>query len=87
MTEQQQHLANLLEQRDTLTEELGKLQNAAAGRRELVLKVQGAIEYLQQTGVTLPEPEPEAEVAETEVVEEELPTSKKKALDSDRDAL
>ena len=79
MTEQQQHLANLLEQRDTLTEELGKLQNAAAGRRELVLKVQGAIEYLQQTGVTLPEPEPEAEVAETEVVEEELPTSKKKA--------
>ena len=79
MTEQQQHLANLLEQRDTLTEELGKLQNAAAGRRELVLKVQGAIEYLQQTGVTLPEPEPEAEAAETEVVEEELPTSKKKA--------
>ena len=81
MTEQQQHLANLLEQRDTLTEELGKIQNAAAGRRELVLKVQGAIEYLQQTGVTLPEPEAqeEAEVAETEVVEEELPTSKKKA--------
>lgn len=81
MTEQQQHLANLLEQRDTLNEELGKLQNAAAGRRELFLKVQGAIEYLQQTGVTLPEPEPEegAEVAETEVVEEELPTSKKKA--------
>ena len=81
MTEQQQHLANLLEQRDTLNEELGKLQNAAAGRRELFLKVQGAIEYLQQTGVTLPEPEPEeeAEVAEPEVVEEELPTSKKKA--------
>jgi hypothetical protein len=81
MTEQQQHLANLLEQRDTLNEELGKLQNAAAGRKELFLKVQGAIEYLQQTGVTLPEPEPEeeAEVAETEVVEEELPTSKKKA--------
>jgi len=82
MTEQQQHLANLLEQRDTLNEELGKLQNAAAGRRELFLKVQGAIEYLQQTGVTLPEPEPEeesSELAETEVVEEELPTSKKKA--------
>ena len=82
MTEQQQHLANLLEQRDKLNEELGKLQNAAAGRRELFLKVQGAIEYLGQTGVTLPEPEPEeaeAEVAETEVVEEELPTSKKKA--------
>jgi|TARA_B100001939_G_scaffold330265_1_gene327255 hypothetical protein len=82
MTEQQQHLANLLEQRDKLNEELGKLQNAATGRRELFLKVQGAIEYLTQTGVELPEPEPEeesAELAETEVVEEELPTSKKKA--------
>jgi len=82
MTEQQQHLANLLEQRDKLNEELGKLQNTATGKRELFLKVQGAIEYLAQTGVTLPEPEPEeesAELAETEVVEEELPTSKKKA--------
>ena len=49
MTEQQQHLANLLEQRDTLNEELGKLQNAAAGRRELFLKVQGAIESVSYT--------------------------------------
>ena len=50
MTEQQQHLANLLQQR-------ADLDNAIAKNRELFWKVQGAIEYLQQTGVTLPEPE------------------------------
>ena len=50
MTEQQQHLTNLLQQR-------ADLDNAIAKNRELFWKVQGAIEYLQQTGVTLPEPE------------------------------
>ena len=72
MTEQQQHLANLVEQRDALRSDLEKLQETTGNRRELFFKVQGAIEYLVQTGVELPEaePEPEAEVAETEVVEE-----------------
>ena len=74
MTEQQQHLANLLEQRDALRSDLEKLQETTGNRRELFFKVQGAIEYLTQIGVELPEPE--AEVAETEVVEE--PASKKK---------
>ena len=71
MTEQQQHLANLVEQRDALRSDLEKLQETTGNRRELFFKVQGAIEYLTQTGVELPqeEPEPEAEVAETEVVE------------------
>ena len=63
MTEQQEHLKNLLEQRDKLDRQISQ-------NRELFWKVQGAIEYLVQTGVTLPEPEPEAE-AEGEVVEEE----------------
>ena len=67
MTEQQEHLANLLQQRTTLQGELEQLQNAAGSKRELYWKVQGAIEYLAQTGVTLPEPE-ETETAETEVV-------------------
>ena len=67
MTEQQEHLANLLQQRTTLQGELEQLQNAAGSKRELYWKVQGAIEYLAQTGVTLPEPE-EPETAETEVV-------------------
>ena len=61
LTEQQTHLKNLLEQRKDLESALTK-------NRELYLKVQGAIEYLTQTGVTLPEPEPE--VAEEEVAEE-----------------
>tara|TARA_B100002019_G_scaffold225796_1_gene198816 strand:- start:349 stop:567 length:219 start_codon:yes stop_codon:yes gene_type:complete len=67
MTEQQEHLANLLQQKTTLQGELEQLQNAAGSKRELYWKVQGAIEYLAQVGVTLPEPE-ETETAETEVV-------------------
>ena len=77
MTEQQQHLANLLEQRDALRSDLEKLQETTGNRRELFFKVQGAIEYLTQIGVELPEPEPEAEVAETEVAEEPAPKKKK----------
>ena len=60
MTEQQTHLQNLIQQRDELESSLTK-------NRELFWKVQGAIEYLSQTGVTLPEPEPKTE---TETVEE-----------------
>ena len=78
MTEQQQHLANLLEQRKVLRNDLEKLQESITGRRELYFKVEGAIEYLTQTGVQLPEPEAEAEVAETEVVEESTPKKGKK---------
>jgi hypothetical protein len=54
MTEQQQHLANLLQQRAQLDAEISK-------NRELFWKVQGAIEYLQQIGVTLSESETSAE--------------------------
>ena len=81
MTEQQQHLANLLEQRNALKTDLVKLDETTESRRELFFRVQGAIEYLTQIGVELPEPEAEAEaeaeVAETEVVEEPAPKKKK----------
>ena len=78
MTEQQNHLASLLEQRQTLVNEINELNNQVAAKRELVLRASGAVEYLQQIGVTLPEPEPEASEAapegeapvEPEVVEE-----------------
>lgn len=69
MTEQQEHLANLLQQRTTLQGELEQLQNAAGSKRELYWKVQGAIEYLTQVGVILPEPAPE-EAVEEESAEE-----------------
>ena len=70
MSEQQSHLANLLQQRQTLIDEINDLQQQAAGKRELLLRASGAIEYLQQIGVTLPEEKPAEPVAETEVVEE-----------------
>ena len=50
MTEQQEHLSNLLKQREELARSLERT-------RETLFKVTGAIEYLAQTGVTLPEPE------------------------------
>ena len=57
MTEQQQHLMNLLQQRQSLVQEIENLNGEVTAKRELFLKVQGAIEYLQQIGVTIPEPE------------------------------
>jgi len=65
MNEQQGHLANLLEQQKTLIQEIQELDRAIVSKREMALKIQGALEYLQQVGVTLPEPEKE-EVEETE---------------------
>ena len=70
MTEQQQHLASLLEQRQTLATEISDLNAQAAAKRELALRASGAIEYLQQIGVTVPE----AEAAEGEApAEGEVP--------------
>jgi hypothetical protein len=40
------------------------LSNQLTSKRELLLKVQGAIEYLTQTGTTLPEPEETEETTE-----------------------
>lgn len=57
MIEQQEHLANLLQQRQQLSQELESLQGQATAKRELFFKVQGVIEYLTQIGVVLPEPE------------------------------
>ena len=66
MNEQQEHLSQLIEQRGTLSQQLEGIQAQTTRTRELLLKTQGAIEYLEAVGVTLPEPEvtEEAEVAE-----------------------
>ena len=77
LTDQQGHLQQVLEQQKTLVAEINELQNQVATKREMALKLQGVREYLEQTGVTLPEPEAEAEgeaaaePAATEVVEGE----------------
>ena len=68
MSEQQEHLTQLLEQQQQIIENLNALNNQASAGREALLRVQGAISYLQEIGVTLPEPEvtEEGEEAETE---------------------
>ena len=75
LTDQQGHLQQVLEQQKTLVAEINELNNTVATKREMALKLQGVREYLEQTGVTLPEPEAEgeaaAEPAATEVVEGE----------------
>lgn len=71
MTEQQQHLAQLAEQQQQLISDINALNAQLTAKRELFLKVSGAIEYLQETGVALPAPEPTEEVVEEEVSEEE----------------
>lgn len=61
--EQQQHLKELTERRNSIQKELEELQVQMTTKRELFLKLQGIIEYLTQIGVTLPE-EPVAEPVE-----------------------
>ena len=71
MTEQQNHLKSVTDQAQGLVNEINQLEGAAKAKREMLLKLQGIIEYLQQTGVELPK----EEEAETEVVTPEAETS------------
>ena len=73
-TEQQNHLKQVVDQSQTLVNEINQLEGQAKSKREMLLKLQGIVEYLQQTGVELPK---EEEEAETEVVTPEAETSDK----------
>jgi hypothetical protein len=64
MTEQQKHLSSVIEQQKTLITEMQTLDTDLTTKRELAIKLQGVIEYLNQIGVTLPEPEPKEEKQE-----------------------
>ena len=66
MNEQQEHLSQLIEQRNNLSTQLENIQGQSARTREVLLKTLGAIEHLEAVGVTLPEPEV-TEEAEAEV--------------------
>ncbi len=76
MTDQQQHLQQVLQQQTALVTEINDLNSQVEAKKQLAFKLQGVREYLEQLGVELPkEDEAEAEtaedsVAETEVVEE-----------------
>ena len=67
MTEQQQHLQSAIQQQNTLLNEIQNLQQQIDSKRQLAVKAQGIIEYLDQIGVKLPEAEevPQEEVTET----------------------
>ena len=71
LTEQQTHLQSVIDQQNTLAQEVQQLNAALDSKRSMYTKLQGVREYLEQTGVTLPEPEVEApaEAVEPEVAE------------------
>ena len=77
MTEQENHLKQVLTQQKTLVDEINALNNQITTKRELAVKLQGIAEYLDQLGVKVPEEETKEEAPEAaaEVVEE---TPKKK---------
>ena len=52
MEEQSKHLENLIKQKDSVLSEITLLDNKLSIKKELFLKVQGAIEYLTQIGVS-----------------------------------
>ena len=71
LTEQQTHLKSVIDQQNTLAQEVQQLNNALDSKRSMYTKLQGVREYLEQTGVELTKEEPEAsaEAVEPEVAE------------------
>jgi hypothetical protein len=65
-TEQQNHLKSVTEQAQNLVNEINQLEGQAKAKRDMLLKLQGIIEYLQQTGVQLPKDEEEVPVVTPE---------------------
>ena len=53
-TDQQNHLKSVTEQAQGLVNEINQLEGQAKNKRDMLLKLQGIIEYLQQTGVEMP---------------------------------
>ena len=66
LTEQQVHLQQVLEQQQQLSQEAQQLNIAVQNNNAMFTKLQGVREYLEQTGVTLPQPEAPAEEAPAE---------------------
>ena len=61
MTDQQNHLKQVLEQQKTLVAEINELNSAVESKKSMALKLQGVLEYLQQLGIELPKEEAPAE--------------------------
>ena len=71
LTEQQTHLQSVIDQQNTLAQEVQQLNAALDSKRSMYTKLQGVREYLEQTGVELPKEEASAE-APAEAVEPEV---------------
>ena len=72
LTDHQTHLKSVTEQAQGLINEIQNLETQAKNKRDMLLKLQGIIEYLQQTGVELPKEvpaPPQPPVADEESVE------------------
>ena len=80
MTDQENHLKQVLTQQKTLVDEINALNSQITSKREMAVKLQGIAEYLDQLGVKLPEEETEGEEAPEAAAEvvEETPTKKDK---------
>ena len=73
MTDQENHLKQVLTQQKALVDEINALNNQITSKREMAVKLQGIAEYLDQLGVKVTEEKEEeaaAPEAATEVVEE-----------------
>ena len=72
MTDQENHLKQVLTQQKTLVDEINALNSQITSKREMAVKLQGIAEYLDQLGVKVPKEEEETPAAEAtpEVVEE-----------------
>ena len=74
LTEQQNHLQQVVEQQKNLVAEIQSLSTQIENKRNMATKLQGIAEYLDGLGVKLPTPEEGEEegeataAAETEVV-------------------
>ena len=58
VTDHSTHLKSVTEQAQGLINEIQELETQARNKRDMLLKLQGIIEYLQQTGVEMPKEVP-----------------------------
>ena len=73
LTDQQNHLQQVVEQQKNLVAEIQALNSQVEQKRNMATKLQGIIEYLNGLGVKLPEPKvagDEAPASEEPEVEE-----------------
>lgn len=73
LNEQQNHLAQVLQQQQTLVQEINNLNSQVETKKQMALKLQGVAEYLDQIGIKLPEPET-SPTGDEEAVEPEVET-------------